>query len=59
MAVYYRKEGPQEDFYEWDDSDVPDGEEAYWRSENSTDKNALSENARPTRIHYHYKKKNT
>ena len=57
MAVYYRKEGPPEDIYEWDDSDIPDGEDAYWRSEHSTDKNALSNNARPTRVNYHYKKK--
>ena len=57
MAVYYRKEGPAEDVYVWDDSDVPDGEDAYWRSEHTADKSALSKNARPTRIQYHYKTK--
>ena len=56
MAVYYKKEGPQEDLYYWDDSDVPDGEDAYWRTETPTDKTALTENAKPTRVHYHYKK---
>ena len=57
MAVYYRKDGPEEDVYHWDDSDVPDGEDAYWRSEIATDKSSLDEKARPTRIHYHYTKK--
>lgn len=56
MAVYYKKEGPQEDVFYWDDSDVPDGEDAYWRTGVSTDKSSLSQNARPTRIQYHYKK---
>ncbi len=56
MAIYYRKEGPVADTYYWDDSDVPDGEDAYWRSEMSTDKSSLSQNARSTRIQYHYKK---
>ncbi|OYT16230.1 MAG: rhomboid family intramembrane serine protease [Bacteroidetes bacterium 4572_77] len=56
MAVFYRKEGPQEEKYVWDDSDVPDDENAYWRSEITTDKSALSQNAKATRIHYHYKK---
>ena len=56
MAVYYKKEGPQEDLYYWDDSDVPDDEDAYWRTETPTDKTALTENAKPTRVHYHYKK---
>jgi len=56
MAIYYRKEGPTHDVYHWDDSDVPDGEDAYWRSEVSTDKSALSHHARPTQIQYHYKR---
>lgn len=56
MAVYYRKEGPAEDVYIWDDSDVPDDEDAYWRSPLPTDKSSLSQNARPTRVQYHYKK---
>lgn len=56
MAVYYRKEGPEEEVYHWDDTDVPDGEDAYWRSSQTSDKTSLSENARPTRIQYHYKK---
>jgi len=57
LAFYYRKEGPEEEVWEWDDSDVPDGEDAYWRSEKQADKSSLSDNARPTRIHYHYKRK--
>ncbi|NOR86225.1 MAG: rhomboid family intramembrane serine protease [Bacteroidales bacterium] len=56
MAVYYRKEGPTEDLFHWDDSDVPDDENAYWRSSQPTDKNSLSQRARPTRIQYHYKR---
>jgi len=56
MAVYYRNDGPTEDVYHWDDSDVPDGEDAYWRSEIATDKSSLTPNARPTRIQYHYTK---
>jgi membrane associated rhomboid family serine protease len=56
MAVYYRREGPQADVFHWDDSDVPDGEDAYWRSEIPTDKSSLTPNARPTRIQYHYTK---
>jgi len=57
MAAYYRKDGPKEDTYHWDDSDVPDGEDAYWRSAQATDKTSLAENAKPTRITYHYKTK--
>lgn len=56
MAFYFRKEGPEEEVHVWDDSDVPDDEDAYWRSEKQADKTALSEKARPTRIHYHYKR---
>ena len=56
LAIYYRKEGPEEEVFVWDDSDVPDDENAYWRTPNPADKTSLSENARPTRIHYHYKK---
>lgn len=56
LAVYYRKEGPVEEVFEWDDSDVPDDENAYWRSPTPADKTSLDEKARPTRIHYHYTK---
>lgn len=57
LAFYYRKQGPEEEVWKWDDSDVPDGEDAYWRSEKQPDKTSLSEKARPTRIQYHYKQK--
>jgi len=57
LAFYYRKQGPEEEVWEWDDSDVPDGEDAYWRSEKKPDKSSLSERARPTRIQYHYRRK--
>jgi membrane associated rhomboid family serine protease len=36
LAFFYRKQGPEEEVWEWDDSDVPDDEDAYWRSEKKT-----------------------
>ena len=56
-AVALRKQGPKEDEFQWDDTDVPDDEDAYWRSEQSADKKSLTEDARPTQIHYHYREK--
>lgn len=56
LAVYFRKEGPAEEVFVWDDSDVPDDEDAYWRSTTPADKSALDKKARPTRIQYHYKR---
>ncbi len=52
LAWFFRHQGPPDDQYHWDDSDVPDGEDAYWRSEHQGDPKDLSEKARPTRIRY-------
>jgi len=56
LAFYYRKQGPEEEVHIWDDTDVPDDEDAYWRSDKQPDKTTLTDNARPTRIQYHYKR---
>ncbi|MCX6283361.1 MAG: rhomboid family intramembrane serine protease [Bacteroidetes bacterium] len=38
LAIYYRKSGPQKKVYEWNDEEVEDGEDAYWKS-TSTEEN--------------------
>lgn len=53
LAWVYRRQGPPNDNFEWDDSDVPDDEDAYWRSNQPNDYTALSKDAKPKRIYYH------
>lgn len=53
MAVYYRNQGPESTKYHWDEDEDEDDENAYWKTEQPSDKNALDPNARPTFIRRH------
>ncbi len=37
IALFYRNQGPQRKRYEWEDDDIDDGEDAYWRTSGKPD----------------------